>query len=159
MCFTRRCDPLPRRYVLYTMRQPGSTITNGWLLDVRRYGCIIATPQVLQPRGERASRERSKIWSDAWSRRTRAAVQPVSIPDTDGGLAPQALGGEGALPGTLTHPSTGEPRCRTRSSLPSRPGQESGAYLPCRRLRWPGTTFWPLLRSPGNRASLPPKGV
>jgi len=45
-CFTGHRDPVPRRYVLNTMRQPGSTITNGWLLDVRRYGCNIGTPQV-----------------------------------------------------------------------------------------------------------------
>jgi len=45
MCSKERRDPVPRRYVLYTMRRPGSTITNGWLLDVRRYGCNIGTPQ------------------------------------------------------------------------------------------------------------------
>jgi hypothetical protein len=41
-------NPLPRRYVLYTMRQAGSTITSGWLLHVRRHGCNIGTPQVVR---------------------------------------------------------------------------------------------------------------
>jgi hypothetical protein len=44
--------------------------------------------RVLEPWGERASRERSKIRSGAWPRRTQAAVQPVSLPDTDVLLPP-----------------------------------------------------------------------
>jgi hypothetical protein len=44
--------------------------------------------RVLEPRDERASRQRSKTWSDAWPRRTRAAVQPDSVADADVVLPP-----------------------------------------------------------------------
>jgi hypothetical protein len=36
------------RYVLYTMRQPGSTIENGWPLDALRHGCNIGIPQAVR---------------------------------------------------------------------------------------------------------------